>query len=134
LTKILALMVSEVLCPESGTELVSYGEMKMAKRSKKGQKSQAKLQGFVVVAFAKDWEQAREYETLLRVSDIPAVVNEQEDHALGTTEITVMVPEDFLDEAHVIIESQDSYDDFYDYALEDEDEADFEADAFDEEF
>ena len=134
MTKILALIVSEVLCPASGTELVSYGEMKMAKRSKKGQKSQAKLQGFVVVAFAKDWEQAREYETLLRVSDIPAVINEQEDRALGTTEITVMVHEDFLDEAHVIIESQDSYDDFYDYALEDEDEADFEADAFDEEF
>ncbi len=106
----------------------------MTKRSKKGQKSQAKLQGFVVVAFAKDGEQAREYETLLRVSDIPAVITEQEDRALGTTEITVMVPEDFLDEAHDIIESQDSYDDFYDYALEDEDEADFEADAFDEEF
>jgi hypothetical protein len=106
----------------------------MAKRSKKGTKSQAKLQGFVVVAFAKDWDQARDYETLLKVNDIPAVIDEQEDTTVGANEIAVMVPEDFLDEAHVIIESQDAYDDFYDFALEEGGEEDFDAGAFEDDF
>ena len=63
--------------------------------------------------------QARDYETLLKINDIPTIIREQtgNDKDMG---IEIMVPEDFLDEAHVIIESQDSYDDFYDSALEDE--------------
>ena len=39
-----------------------------------------------------------------------------------------MVPEECLDEAHVVIESQDAYDDFYDFALEDESDIDTELD------
>jgi len=39
----------------------------MAKRSKKGHRAQAKLQGYVVVNFAENMEQAREYKTLLEV-------------------------------------------------------------------
>jgi hypothetical protein len=101
----------------------------MRKRSKKNQKSQAKLKDFVVVTFAEDLEQAREYETLLRVNDIPATVREQVDQSLGTTSIAVMVPEDCLDEAHVVIESQDAYDDFYDFALEDENETEVDFDS-----
>jgi hypothetical protein len=106
----------------------------MAKRSKKGQKSQAKLQGFVVVAFAKDWEQARDYQTLLKVNDIPAVIGGQEERSAGAKEIAVMVPEDFLDEAHVVIESQDAYDDYYDFAMEEEPEGDFDSDFFEDDF
>jgi hypothetical protein len=110
------------------------GSDKMAKRSKKGQKAQAKLQGFVVVAFAKDWEQARDYETLLKVNDIPAVIGGQEQSSGGDKEIAVMVPEDSLDEAHVIIESQNAYDDYYDFAMEEEQEGDFEGELFEDEF
>lgn len=106
----------------------------MAKRSKKGQKAQAKVQGFVVVAFAKDWEQARDYETLLKVNDIPAVIGGQEQSSGGDKEIAVMVPEDSLDEAHVIIESQNAYDDYYDFAMEEEQEGDFEGELFEDEF
>jgi len=106
----------------------------MAKRSKKEHKSQAKLQGFVVVAFAKDWEQARDYETLLRVNDIPAVIGAQEKGSEGDKEIAVMVPEESLDEAHVIIESQNAYDDYYDYAVEEEQDSDFESDLFEDDF
>jgi hypothetical protein len=108
----------------------------MPKRSKKAQKSQANLQGFVVVAFANDLEQAREYETLLKVNDIPVVVSTQENPSVGAKEIAVMVPEDHLDEAHVIIESQDAYDDFYDLALEGEEEGDgdFDSDLFEDDF
>jgi len=101
--------------------------MKMTKRSKKNNKSQAKVQGFVVVAFAKDMEQAREYETMLKVNDIPAVIGHEREQSTGTQEIAVMVPEDCLDEAHVVIESQDAYDDLCDFAAEkdEEEEEDF---------
>ncbi len=106
----------------------------MAKRSKKGHRSQAKMQGYVVVTFAENMEQAREYKTLLEVNDVSAVINEQEEQSLGSNEIAVMVPEDFLDEAHVIIESQNAYDDFYDYSLEDEENDDFDDELFEEDF
>ncbi|MBN2132576.1 MAG: hypothetical protein JW741_23950 [Sedimentisphaerales bacterium] len=94
-------------------------------------KSQAKLKDMVVVTYVDDLDQAREYETLLRLNDIPAVVKEPLD-ANTAGGIGVMVPEDYLDEAHVVIESQDAYDDFYDLALDDEDEDDLDADVFDE--
>jgi hypothetical protein len=45
-----------------------------------------------------------------------------------------MVSEEFLDEAHVVIESQHAYDDFYDFAMEEDDEADFDDDFFDDDF
>ncbi len=104
----------------------------MAKRSKKGHRSQAKMQGYVVVTFAEDLEQAREYKTLLEVNDVSAIISEQKEQSLGSKEIAVMVPEDFLDEAHVIIESQQAYDDFYDYTVEDEENADFDDELFEE--
>ncbi len=106
----------------------------MAKRSKKGHRSQAKMQGYVVVTFAENMEQAREYKTLLEVNDVSAIINEQQEQSLGSKEIAVMVPEEFLDEAHVIIESQHAYDDFYDYTLEDEENGDFDDEIFEEDF
>lgn len=106
----------------------------MSKRSKKGHRSQAKMQGYVVVTFAEDLEQAREYKTLLEVNDISAIINEQQEQSLGSNEIAVMVPEDFLDEAHVIIESQHAYDDFYDFAVEGEDDSNFDDELFEEDF
>ncbi|MHC4641377.1 MAG: putative signal transducing protein [Planctomycetota bacterium] len=106
----------------------------MAKRSKKNQKSQSDLQDFVVVTCVEDTEQAKEYLTLLKANDIPAVINEQYEQSNGTKGIAVMVPEDFLDEAHVVIESQDAYDDFYDFSLEDETDDDFGSDLFEDEF
>ena len=106
----------------------------MAKYFRKNHKSQSKLKDFVVVTFVDDLEQAREYETLLRVNDIPAVIREQVDPSVNDKGIAVMVPEDFLDEAHVVIESQDAYDDFYDFALEDEEEADLDSGFFEDDF
>ena len=106
----------------------------MAKRSKKPHKSQAKLEGYVVVAFAEDMEQATEYKTVLEANDISATITEPEVHEIGSKEIAVMVPEEFLDEAHVIIESQQAYDDFYDFALEEEGESDFDNDFFEDDF
>jgi hypothetical protein len=100
----------------------------MAKRPQKSQKSRTNMPELVVVTFAENMEQAKEYETLLEANSIPATIKRQtdEEDAQG---FAVMVPEDCLDEAHVVIESQDAYDDFYDFALEDEDEEnDFDAD------
>lgn len=105
----------------------------MEEHMNKDGKSQAKVKDLVVVTVVEDMEQAREYETLLRLNDIPAIVREQFDPAGAGNGIAVMVPEDFLDEAHVVIESQDAYDDFYDFALEDEDEEDFDSDLFEDE-
>ena len=105
----------------------------MTKRSRKGQKPQAKVQGYVVVTFAEDLDQAKDYESLLNVNDVPVAIEEQQDQ-MGNSEIAVMVPEEFLDEAHVIIESQDAYDDFYDFAMDDEDEGDFGGDIFEDDF
>ena len=106
----------------------------MARRSKKGHKSQAKVEGYVVVAFAEDLDQAREYKTLLEANDIPATISEHDQHTIGSGEIAVMVPEEFIDEAHVVIESQHAYDDFYDFAMEDEGESDFDDDFLDDDF
>ncbi|MHC4482210.1 MAG: hypothetical protein ACYSW4_01540 [Planctomycetota bacterium] len=103
----------------------------MAKRPKKTQKSQAELQDFVIVTVAEDLEQAKERETLLKSNDIPAIVKQQDETA-DTNGFAVMVPEEFLDEAHVVIESQDAYDDFYDLALEEEEDTEFDTDLFED--
>jgi hypothetical protein len=104
----------------------------MAKRSQKSQKSQTNLPELITVTFAEDMEQAKEYETLLEANGIPATIKERGRESADTDGIAVMVPEDYLDEAHVVIESQDAYDDFYDFALEDEDEGDFDSELFED--
>ena len=106
----------------------------MAKHSPKGRKPQTKVQELVTVAFADSADQAKDYEAILKSNDIPVIIREQDEQETNGKVIAVMVPEDFLDEAHVVIESQDAYDDFYDLALEDEDEGDIDSDLFDEAF
>lgn len=106
----------------------------MAKRSRKAKKTQTTLQEFVIVTFAKDMEEARDYETILKNNEIPAMVKEQDEpRQTGAKGIAVMVPEDFLDEAHVVIESQDAYDDFYDFVSE-EDDSGLDDGTFDDDF
>jgi hypothetical protein len=133
-----------------------YGEIGMTKRSAKNQKShpasatrqgegpsrspvaetRTKSSELVVVTFAENIEQARDFEILLKNNDIPTVVKEQKDPSNDSQGIAVMVPEDYLDEAHVVIESQSAYDDFYDFALEDEEEeeTEYEDDMLDDNF
>jgi len=104
----------------------------MARRSPKGRKPQTKVQELATVAFADSADQAKDYETILESNDIPVIIKEQDEQEANGKVIAVMVPGDFLDEAHVVIESQDAYDDFYDLSLEDEDEGDFDSVLFDE--
>ena len=88
----------------------------------------------VIVTFVEDLEQAKEYEALLKNNDIPTIVKEQESESENGSEIAILVPEDYLDEAHVVIESQDAYDDFYDFSGDDDEDEMFDEDIFDEEF
>jgi hypothetical protein len=104
----------------------------MNKHPKKGSKGNVKVKEYVVVAFVDDMDQAREYETLLRLNDIPAVIREQLDGGADGKAVAIMVPEDFLDEAHVVIESQDAYDDLCDYTMDEEDDLDFGSDLLDD--
>ena len=103
----------------------------MAKR-RKTKKTQTDLQELITIAFAEDLEQAKDYETLLKNNDIPALIKHQDNpQGEGRKVIAVMVPEDFIDEAHVVIESQDAYDDFFDLNIDEEE--DFGSDPFDDE-
>lgn len=92
------------------------------------EQSKKKIQesDLVTVAFAESLSEARETESLLRNNDIPAVVQEQDDEE-KTDVFAVMVPEEYLDEATVIIASSDAYENFYEQALN-EDEEDFDED------
>lgn len=97
--------------------------------------SKTKVGEMVIVTFTEDMEQAREYETLLKNNDIPAMVKEHKGQPDSHNEIAILVPEEYLDEAHVVIEeSQDAYDDCYDFDLEDDDKDDmFGSGVFDDE-
>ena len=90
----------------------------MANRRKK-QKKQSSLQEFVTVAFAEDIELAKQYKKMLNDSEISAAIKTQPNFSSGAPGIAVMVPEDDLDEAHVLIESQGANDSFYDLAFRD---------------
>ncbi|MHC4264947.1 MAG: putative signal transducing protein [Planctomycetota bacterium] len=93
----------------------------MARKSKKAEKQQTKVQELVVATFARDLEEAHEYESLLKNNDIPTAIKEQNNPSgNGEKAFAVMVPEENLDEALVVIESQDAYDEFYDFTLDSE--------------
>jgi hypothetical protein len=87
----------------------------MKKHRSNEDNGQTNLKDLAIVTYVTDMDQAREYETLLRLNDIPAVIKEKLDPS-GDTNVAILVPEDFLDEAHVVIESQDAYDDYYDFS------------------
>ena len=120
--------------PRVKSRTVLFRSMDMEKPMNHSEKGQAKLKDLVVLTLLSDADQAREYETLLRLNDIPTLLKEQLGPNGEDKGVTIMVPEDCLDEAHVVIESQDAYDDFYDYAIEDDDDIDFDPDYLDDEF
>ena len=85
-----------------------------------------------MVATASTVDEAKETETLLKNNEIPAMVKERPNEFGEGFHFAVYVPEDMVDEAHVIIESQDAYDDFYDLVLKDEGEDDLEGEIFED--
>ena len=74
----------------------------------------------VVIAYADGLEQARDFETLLKNNDIPVMVRHQGNGNGSGRSIVIMVPEEYTEEARVVIESQSAYDDFYDMTIDEE--------------
>lgn len=104
----------------------------MVKRTRKRQKTQSRLQELVIVATADTAEEAKDYEKLLKNNDIPAMVKRHQDELSDGSRYVVMAPEEMAEEAHVVIESQNAYDDFYDSGLDDENEEYPEGDIFED--
>lgn len=102
----------------------------MAKGTRKKSQVAQKVQDYVTVFLAESEDQAKEYEALLSSDDIPVTIKKHSGSEQDSRGFAVMVPEDYADEAYVIIESQDAYDDFYDLAIEDD--MDFDDEVFDE--
>ncbi|MBP8305470.1 MAG: DUF2007 domain-containing protein [Phycisphaerae bacterium] len=94
-------------------------------RRNKGNRSatRPKDKEYVIVTVVEDPARARDYKELLEDSDIPVMLREQEGFA-GERCLSILVPEENLDEAHVIIEAQETHDDFYDMGMEDDEEED----------
>ena len=106
----------------------------MGKRARKSPKAQAHVQELVVVSTVDTSDDAKDCETLLKNNDIPATIKQRHDEVTNSSCYDIMVPEEMVDEAHVVIESQDAYDDFYDFASDENEEEDFQDDLFDDEF
>ena len=104
----------------------------MPNRHKKKQSSRTQLKDFVTVAFAEDMDLAKHYKKILSEEDIPVAIKTQTDPS-NFSGIAIMVPEDHLDIAHVLIESQDEYNDFYDMVFN-EDEFSLDGEDLDEEY
>jgi hypothetical protein len=89
-------------------------------------------QELVVIVTAEAMDEAKEYELLLKNNDIPAMIKKQQDEFTDVIRYAILVPEEVADEANVIIESQDAYDDFYDSEIDDTTEEDLEGDVFED--
>jgi SNF2 family DNA or RNA helicase len=105
----------------------------MAKRSRKTKtqkpQNKSKDKEYVVVTCVDDEEQAKEYEALLKASDVPVIIKKQSDAGYDENKpFTIMVPENFLDEAYAVIESEYTYDEFCDLEFDGENEFEYDSD------
>ena len=103
----------------------------MAKFYKKTDETKADPHDLVTITFVEDWEQAKDFEAMLKANDIPATLQEQDAPEVSHQGYAVMVPPDFLDEARVMIELQNAEDAFYDLMFDDDN---FDSDLFDDAF
>jgi hypothetical protein len=114
-----------------GFSLICYKQdrkqMKTKKEKKQGQVNSS--MELVTVAFAEDMDLAKEYRDMLKENEIPCAIKAKSNPASDFDGVAILVPEDFLDEAHELIESKSSVADFYDLAFGDDSiELDDEAD------
>ncbi|MFA5292583.1 MAG: DUF2007 domain-containing protein [Phycisphaerae bacterium] len=99
------------------------------------------LEDYVTVAIAEDVDLANEYKDILAGHNIPAVIATQKSYSSEVIGTAVMVPENYLEQAQELIESEQSFDNFLDDAFNDHDnwnkEPDFDefgdSDSFDDE-
>jgi hypothetical protein len=103
----------------------------MPKR-RKTKKTVSNPDELVVIAYADGLEQAKDFETLLKNNEIPVMVRQRGNGNGSGRSIVIMVPEEYAEEARVVIESQSAYDDFYDMTINDEEQ--FGSEPLEEEF
>ena len=94
----------------------------MSGRKKRKSSSSTALKELVTIAFAEDVDLAKQYKQLLEDNDIPAAIKTRTESDAEYKGIPVMVPEDYLDEAHMLVESHNSMGDFYNAAFGREDQ------------
>lgn len=87
--------------------------MSEQKKSSK-QSGKPSVQAFVTVAFAEDLDLARQHKKLLEENGIRAMIKQPEDVPGGMPGIAVLVSEEDLDQAHTLIASQASFEEFFD--------------------
>ena len=104
----------------------------MARFYKKTDETKAKPYNLVTITFMEDWEQAKDFEAMLKANDIPATLQEQDSPEGSLPGYAVMVPPDFVEEARIMIELQNAEDAFYDLMFDDEDN--FDSDLFEDDF
>jgi len=74
---------------------------------------------YIAVAVVGDLDLASSYKRLLEENDIPTdllVADQEEEDAA----FSVLVPEECLDEAHIVIESENVYEDYFDLTQDDD--------------
>lgn len=86
----------------------------MPHRRKKKLDDPMALSDFVTIAYAEDIDLAQQYKKLLNNCNIPAAIKDPPDPESPFPGVAVMVPEDYIDEAHSLIESEGFFPDFYD--------------------
>lgn len=77
------------------------------------------LKDYVTVAIADDVDLANDYRDILIKNNIPAVTATQKSYSMAVIGIAVMVPENLLDQAQRIVESEQDFDNFLDDAFND---------------
>ncbi len=103
--------------------------------NKRFQKTHTNVKELAIVTSVDNFEKAREYEILLKNNEIPTIIKKRHvPDENGACEVVVMVPEKYLDEAHVVIESQNVYDDFYDFASDENEDLEFGSDIMDDDY
>ncbi|MCD4832057.1 MAG: DUF2007 domain-containing protein [Anaerohalosphaeraceae bacterium] len=95
-------------------------------------KERSALAEYITVAIADDMDLAKEYKEILAKNDIPAVTATQRSYSSAIIGIAVMVPENYLEQAQEIIESQQQLDGFLDDAFNDTDDYSREDNHFDD--
>lgn len=94
----------------------------MASASDKSRETITKTKNLITVAFAEDAELAEDYRNLLRENDIYVVVKEPDSESASQSfGYAIMVPENKIDDAHVLIESRGPHHDFFDSLFQDDD-------------
>ena len=106
----------------------------MTSRRKKKHGGQTSLKEFITVAYAEDMDLAKQYKKVLKAEGIPVVIKAQSESSGHFPGIAVMVPEDYLDEAHVLIESHSAYDDFFETAFSEDSYTGEDEDYYNDEF